>query len=228
MVLLLVALIGGTSAAFAITQSLKNERSPVGVPRFTPRVIAPTCDCPGAVAELALRMRSADRVTAEIVDADGDTVRILATDEPVRRGPLSFQWDGRADDGAVAQDGRYRLKVDLEREGRTLLLPTTITVDTVAPRVRILEVRQRVDGKIGVVYRADDRAAAVLAVEGEELPETVVNRGRFRPRGRAKINWSGQIDGVPLPPGEYTLVLQVRDTAGNLSKPVRRTIELGE
>lgn len=224
-VLLLALLVAGTSAAFVVTQSLKDRRSPVGVPRFD-RVLAPTCECENAVARLRLRLRRADRVSAQIVDADGEPVRTLAEGERVRRGPLELEWDGRDDEGELAPDGRYRLRVELEREGRTLLLPTTITVDTQAPRARILAVRQRPDGRVSVVYRTDARAAGELAVTGADIPEAVVVRGRFRPAGRAKLNWSGRIDGEPLPPGSYVLLLRVRDPAGNVSEPVTAQIDV--
>lgn len=216
-------LVGGTSAAFVVTQSLKNEKSPVGVPRFEPRAIAPTCDCPTDETTVQLRLRKADRVTAEIVNADGGAVRTLADGERFKRGALALTWNGTDENGAVVPDGRYRLKVELARADRTMLLPTTITVDTVAPRLRLVSVRPGElvpGGKIGVRYRANDRAQAILSVRGDDLPETDVNTGRYRPRGGAKINWSGNVGGEPLPPGEYTLVLRVRDSVGNLSEPV--------
>jgi hypothetical protein len=223
-ILLLVALLGGTSAAFAITQSLKDEPSPIGVPRFD-RVLAPTCDCESDAATLGLRLRRADRVTAEIVDADGEPVRLLADRERFRRGPIELTWDGRDTAGEVVPDGRYRLRIELAREGRTILVPTTIRVDATAPTVELIAVRQKPD-RIGVVYRTDERAAGELAVRGDGLPETVVVRGRFRPAGKTRLNWSGRIDGQPLPAGEYELVLRVRDTAGNVSEPVTAPIEL--
>lgn len=223
-ILLLVALLGGTSAAFAITQSLKNEPSPVGVPRFD-RLLAPTCDCESDTATLGLRLRRTDRVTAEIVDAGGQTVRVLADRERFRRGPLELVWDGRSESGDVVPDGRYRLRVELAREGRTLLLPTTVRVDSTAPTVRLVGLRVKPD-QVGVVYRTDERAAGELAVRGEGLPETVVVRGRPRPAGRARLNWSGRVDGRPLPAGAYELVLRAHDRAGNVSEPVIAAVEL--
>jgi hypothetical protein len=220
----MLLLVAGTSAAFAITQSLKDERSPVGVPRFD-RVLAPTCDCPTDVARLELRLRRADRITATIVNADGMPVRTLAERERVRRGPLELVWNGRDDAGTVVPEGRYRLKIQLGRENRTLLLPTTIRIDTTAPTVRIVGVRVKPDGRVSVVYRTNDRAAADLAVRGERLPETVVVRGRFRPAGRDKLNWSGRIESASLPPGRYTLVLRARDPAGNISEPATAEFE---
>lgn len=223
-ILLLLALLGGTSAAFAITQTLKDERLPTGLPRFDRRVIAPTCDCENDRVRMRLRLRSPDRVTAEIVDADGEPVRVLMQDEEVPAGRLRLVWDGRDDAGEVVSDGRYRLRVELEREGRSILLPTTVAVDTQAPRVRLVDVRTS-PGRVRIVYRANARAAAVVSVEGEGIPETVVLRGRYRKPGRAAVNWGWRVDGEPVPPGEYTLYLRVRDRAGNLSEPVAIPVE---
>ena len=139
-ILLLVALLGGTSAAFALTQSLKDEPSPVGVPRFD-RLLAPTCDCRNAEARFRFRLREPDRVSAEIVDAGGDVVRTLTEDEERPAGRLVLRWDGRDAAGAVVPDGPYRLRVSLADAGRTILYPTTIRVDTVAPRVELVSVR---------------------------------------------------------------------------------------
>ena len=42
--LLVVSLLGGTAAAFAVTQGLKIEPSPILAPRID-KVFSPVCDC---------------------------------------------------------------------------------------------------------------------------------------------------------------------------------------
>jgi hypothetical protein len=226
--LLVLLLVAATSAAFTISERLKVEQAPVTAPRFD-RAFSPTCNCPRAGARLGLRLRRADRVTAEIVDADGEPVRQLALDERVRRGEVTFEWDGRLESGQVAPDGVYRLRLRLAREGQTITIPTTIRIDTVAPAVELVRVRPEVltpdgDGvgdRLRVAYRSDQRARPILSVDG-----VIVNRGRFWPRGRAAINWSGRIDGEPAAPGEHVLSLVVVDALGNRSDPVRTTIRV--
>ena len=231
---LLVVLLGASVAAFVVTQDLKEQPSPVGVPRIEPRLIGPTCSCPTASTALRLRLRRADRVTARVVDAAGAPVRTLVEGRRYPRGPLELRWDGRADDGSVVPDGRYRVELVLARAGRTILVPTTIRVDSTPPQAAIVAVRPPAfspdgDGerdKVRVVYRSSERAGAVLSVAAPSLPEAVAVRGRVRPAGRSQLVWRGHVAGEPLAPGSYVLVLRVRDLAGNVSAPARAPVTI--
>ena len=73
---LVVALLVGTAAAFAVTERLKLVRSPIAAPEID-RVFSPVCDCERDEAAIAFRLREADRVDLAIVDGDGDVVRTL-------------------------------------------------------------------------------------------------------------------------------------------------------
>ena len=194
-IILLVLLLAGTSAAFAYTQVLKSERSPLGVPRFE-RKLAPTCDCPSAEATLRLRLREADRVSAEIVDADGTVVRTLAEDEAEPSGPLAFSWDGRDEEGQVVPDGPYRLRVSLAGADRTILYPTTIRVDATAPRLELVSVRpdELVPGerrRFKIRYRASEEARPILAVGKVNERAEVLARGPYRPAGQVEDRLAG-------------------------------------
>ena len=219
---LVLALVGGTVAAFLVAERLKLERAPITAPRFDRR-FSPTCDCASGTARLRIRFRKADAVDADIVDRAGGRVLRLASDLRVPRGDTTFSWDGRDSTGAVVPDGRYRLQLHLERQRRTIVVPTTVIVDTKAPRVRVLDVSRStispngdgVNDRVRVTYRAGSKARPILSANGE-----VVVRGKARTAGRAQLQWNGRIDGEPAPPGEYRLTLQVRDLAGNLTEPV--------
>jgi hypothetical protein len=232
-VLLVVALLAGTTAAFAVTQALKSERWPVISPRLD-RVFAPTCDCPTAAANLSVRLRKADRITAEIVAENGDTVRTLAENRRYPRGEAAFVWDGRTDAGDLAPEGLYRLRLHLQRQDRTILVPVAVRLDDTAPGVVLERVRSQefspdgdgVGERVRVVYRSDEPGRAVLSVRGPGVPETVVGRGRTKPAGKASIGWNGTVQGRLLAPGGYTLLLRVSDAAGNLSDPIEVPVRL--
>lgn len=219
--MLALALIGGTAAAFVVTERLKLERSPVTAPRFD-KVFSPVCGCPQSVARLTLRLRGADRVDAVIVDRQGKPVRMLVTGEAHPRGDVAFRWDGRANAGEVVPDGRYRLRVHLRHERRTILLPNTVLIDTKPPKLEILDVSRGtispdgngVNDQLRIAYRTNEKAGALLFVGDVKAVE-----GRARPRGRAVLIWRGGIDGTSAQPGAYELSLRVRDIAGNLSAP---------
>ena len=215
-------ILAGTAAAFAVTQSRKLTRPAVSAPRFD-RVFSPVCGCDQASARLAVKFRSADRVRASIVDSSGREIRVLVEDVPVRRGDVDFEWDGRSDGGDLAPDGRYRLRLELARADRTIVVPTTFRIDTVPPTVRILRAgptelspdRDGVNERVRIRYRTSERGTPVL-----HIGSLAVKLGKHRPAGRSAIVWGGQIDGSAAQDGDYRLSLQVRDDAGNLSRPI--------
>lgn len=224
--MLVLVLVGGTTAAFAVTERLKLERSPITAPEFDRR-FSPTCGCETRIARLSITFRKSDSVDALIVDRDDEVVRTLASDQDVGEGEETFTWDGRDDAGSLVPDGKYRLRLHLERSRRTFVIPTQVLVDTKLPKVRILDVSRKTispdgDGRnerVKVVYRAGKKGRPILLVDGE-----VVVRGKARPAGKAAVQWNGRIGGAAATAGEHRLSLQVRDRAGNLSKPTEPVI----
>ncbi|MGH2994790.1 MAG: FlgD immunoglobulin-like domain containing protein, partial [Gaiellaceae bacterium] len=218
---LVLGLLGASVAAFATTEALKLEKSPVGASRFD-RQFSPTCGCPRQTARLAVGIRKSDSVDATIVDAAGEEVRTLAEDLEHERGFLRLEWDGRNDAGRIVPDGRYRVRVHLDGDRRTIVIPKTIRVDTAPPRVELVRAVLDVvspdgDGRrdrTRLVYRASEAGAARLLVDGEVARETVV-----RYRRQATVAWNGMIAGEPARAAVYGLAVQVRDLAGNVSEP---------
>jgi hypothetical protein len=214
-------LLGGTAAAFAITERLKLEKTPITKPSIT-KVFSPLSERNGT-ADVRFSLRKGDRITVEIVDADGNLVDTLASDVRLERGPVHFTWDGQDAAGAVVPEGRYRPRVHLDREHRTIVIPNPITVDLTAPKIRLLSARPRVispdsDGRgeyVRVRFRVGERARALLLVDGRQE-----GRGRLE-RRVGKLNWFGKRSGRPLPPGWYTLAVRGEDQAGNVSDSTR-------
>jgi hypothetical protein len=129
---LVIALLAGATAAFALTEALKLDRSALTVRRFD-RVLSPRCRCPERVAWLVVRLREADTIDAAIVDADGNEVRRLATGLDRAAGIVRLRWAGRNDAGRLVAPGRYRLRVRLREKERTIVLARTIRVDASTP-----------------------------------------------------------------------------------------------
>jgi hypothetical protein len=220
---LVLALLLGTAVSFALAERLKLERSAVTGPRI-PRVIGPECGCDTATADMTVRLRRRAVVTASIVDANGEHVRTLAEDERHPPGNLTYEWNGRGDDGEIVRDGAYRLRLDLEDQDRTFTIPAPVRVDTRPPRIRLVEVVPMAispdgDGygdRVGFRYTSNQPAGAAVELGGD-----VVVRGRIRPPGPARLRWAGMVDGRPVAPGEYPLRLYLEDAAGNRSEPTR-------
>ena len=225
-VLVVLAILAGTAAAFVVTEKLKIQRAPVGSPLFS-QAFSPTCECETAVAELRFRVRKSDRVTALVVDDEGAPVRTLLERKRIGRGPVTLEWDGRTDSATIAPDGLYRLRVDLAGEGRTIVFPSTVRLDTRSPEVEIVRIGPSEiapTGELGgprvrVVYRADEKAAAVILVDG-----TVAVHGRRRAPGRGRVAWRGTVNGELVAPGDYRLEFVVIDEAGNRSEPAVEVI----
>src|SRR3954469_18536450 len=128
-----VLLVAATFAAFFVAQRLKNAPSVAEITHVTP-FFSPNGDGRGDVDRITFTAKQADRVTATIVDPEGDRVRRLAEGLEVRPGrAVNVVWDGRTDDGLRVHDGRYRLQLGLRRTGRSVVIPGSFNVDTTPP-----------------------------------------------------------------------------------------------
>jgi FlgD Ig-like domain len=140
---LVPALLVATAAAFILTEALKLDRSPVKIATkgFQGATFSPVCHCPTDHARVLFRLRSRHRLSIEVQNAGGTVVRHL---EPAHNasGLQHVVWNGRVDNGALAPQGSYWLRLSLNRSvflsptGRTIVLPDPMVLDTTPPRVR--------------------------------------------------------------------------------------------
>ena len=227
-------LLGGTAAAFAVTQGLKLEKSPILSPRIT-KTFSPRCDCArwaplngGDRADVNFRLRKGDRVTLQIVDGDGEVVRTLIRAQRYPVGRLDVPWDGRDDAGQIVADGDYRPRVRLADAHRTIVIPNEMKVDTVKPRIERFSLSRRVfspdgDGRadgISVAYELSERGRVRLLVNGKQ---------RVRKLGQAPtgaLQWFGRLRGRPVRPRLYRLELVAVDDAGNRTRVSAGTVRV--
>jgi len=215
---LVLALLGGTATAFAVTESLKLERSPVAAPQID-KVFSPVCGCKSATATIRFRLREADRLTVAIVDG-GDVVRTLARSRFERAGDVVFRWDGRDADGDVVPEGSYRPRVHLDEQRRTIEFPNPIEVDVTPPRIAAASpdpptISPDGDGladRVKIAYSVNERARGELFVEGRREVLT------YRQPRQGTMSWYGKRAGRAVRPGRYRLEVGAVDTAGNESR----------
>jgi hypothetical protein len=220
--LIVLALLAATAAAFAVTERLKLERSPVTGTRVD-RVFSPVCECARDVAVVSFVLRRRETVTLDILDRQGRSVRTIVRNRREPAGRVSYTWDGRDNLERVVPEGVYRPRVQLERNGRTIVLPNPIRVDTTAPRITLVRVFPRVfspdsDGqrdRVTASYRIDERARAVMLVDTRQRVQS-----KFR-RVEGKLVWFGRINGRVVRPGIYEIRLRAVDRAGNRSVRTR-------
>lgn len=212
-------LVVATAGAFFATQRIKREEPVVQRVFFGPYV-SPNGDGRKDTLRMRFDLPHSDDVTVSVVDEAGDEVRRLLDDARRPRGTAVVLWDGRTNDGTVAPDGKYRLRVTLRSEGRTVVSPLETTLDTTPPEVKIVRVtpvtvipgERGNRGRVRVRFEGPpSRAAPVLRVwrtEGEEARQVAQLEG---PRFRRAITWNAR----GLLPGTYTVSVSAQDAAGN-------------
>jgi hypothetical protein len=215
----LLGLLVATAAAFAITEHLKLEKSPISVTGIS-GLFSPVCDCLTRSASVGIKLRHTGHVTVTIADADGNQVATIAPDVLMQaHEERAFPWDGRTDAGALVPDGVYYPWVKLQR--RTFRFINKITVDTVPPKVTSA-VRVK---RTPTFFAGRGRSVAIRYTFSEKAHAVVYFRDRQIILGHKtattfKIKWSGRIDQRSLPAGRYVLSVGAVDLAGN-ETPVR-------
>jgi hypothetical protein len=228
-------LVAASIGAFFVTTRLK--RSTPVVQRLTfARYLSPNGDGRKDAILIHFRTKREDEVSVTIVNENGDEVRTLARDRLLYSGPHRFRWDGRVAGGVPAPDGPYRVRIGLRRQGRSVLSPHRMFVDTTPPNpvVRYVSPDMITPGAVAAkARRANLRfdgptRSPTLLVYRTDLPRPKLVARRT---GRSKSNvmsWDG-LAGLgarhrPAAAGDYIMVVRVRDAAGNVGPlgPPRR------
>jgi hypothetical protein len=218
----LLGLLVATAAAFAITERLKLEQSPVFGTQIS-RYLSSTCGCARGRAKILIKLRQHDVVTLMIRDARRGLVDTLATGSARPRGVNVFYWNGRTANSGHARDGTYYVEVHLAHQHRTLLLPNRIMLDTVPPQIDSASSERPAfspDGdrqvdSVKIRYALSQPAFALAYLRGRRIVRT-----RFH-RTLGSFTWAGMLGSQRLPPGIYALSIGAVDLAGN-STPVAR------
>lgn len=168
---LFALLVVGTVASFFVAQRLKNQPAVLSSVRFS-EAFSPDGDGRRDNLAMYFMVKRGQPVTVQIVDQQGQTVRTLAEDRDVGAyKQVRLVWNGEDDGGRLAPDGRYRLKVVLEDEGRSIVFQArSVELRTTPPRPKVL----RVTTPGGEVPRGP---AILPTVDGKPLVATLRLRG---------------------------------------------------
>jgi hypothetical protein len=202
-----------TATAFAVTQRLKLEPSPISRTRVSD-AFSPVCRCASKAANIEFSLRRADdlRIAVRV-----GTAEVTVAEGPFARGDVHVRWDGRDAAGEIVPDGIYYPLVHLRRAGRTIDLPNPIRVDTIKPSIKFTSLTPRAFSpgteKLKVTYTVSEHAHALLFVDGRR--RVVTNTTRLR----GKLQWHGKVRGHVIRPGRHKLKLVAEDLAGNRSVP---------
>jgi hypothetical protein len=146
--LVFALLVLATVAAFGWAQRVKRDplvldrAKFVGVPRIHPEAppvlsFTPNGDCRYDEVRIRFRVTQSDDATVQVVKPGGKVVVTLARDRYLKRYHFfTFYWDGRQRGGGTAAPGRYKLRVKLLGQGRTLVPPGSIRLHQAPPQPR--------------------------------------------------------------------------------------------
>jgi flagellar hook capping protein FlgD len=211
--ILALLLIVATATAFAVTQRLKLEPSPISRTRVSD-VFSPVCRCATKVANIEFSLRRADDLRISVRTASGE---VTVAEGAYARGDVHVRWNGRDASGELVPDGIYYPVVQLKRAGRTIDLPNPIRVDTIRPSIKFTSLRPRLfrpgTEKLKATYTVSEHAHALLFVDGRRRVFT--NSTRLRGR----LQWYGRVNGRLIRPGRHKLKLVAEDLGGNRSAP---------
>jgi hypothetical protein len=118
-------LVIATIAAFAWSQRLKRE--PLILDRVTfgttaSRAFTPNGDCRFDRIRIRFRVTRSDRAHVQVVKPGGKLIVTLARDRFLKRYRFfTFYWDGRVRNDGKAPPGRYKLRVKMLGQERTLV-----------------------------------------------------------------------------------------------------------
>ena len=241
-VVVFAALVVATFAAFFVAQGLKS--TPPVIQQLgiePPRAFSPNQDGRFERLRIGFTLKEDDRVDLSIVDRNGDHVRELVENRQVDAGQrVSAKWDGLDDDGRRVRDGTYRPRVVLRRQGRSVVVPRNILLDTTPPKPRVLSIgpqRDTVPRPELLPKPGGEPASITIEVPGRR-PEVDIWRtspqvrrvtGVDVPRdcdGRCKVTWSGERRGRRVAPGTFVVVVRSRDQAGNIGSSVPDPLKL--
>jgi flagellar hook assembly protein FlgD len=228
-------LVVATFGAFFVAQRLKNSPPVLGEIGVRP-YFSPNGDGRFDVTRVTVRVKETDDITVAVIDTEGDEVRELTSNRHVHAGELvRLKWNGRTDDGRRAPDGRYRYRITLRHQGRSVKLATSVRLDTTPPRPRVTsvgpfktpgpEILPLADGGSAIVHlQAHGYKPVIRLYKTGPGPIRKVLEDPSLTAGAKQWTWDGTVEGRPVSPGTYVATIETRDKAGNrgFSPPLDR------
>lgn len=226
-------LVVATGAAFFLAQKLKTADPVLLSFRLGSEAISPNGDGRFERQRITFRLKRSELIDVAVVDQQGDSVRELASgvELPAYRRIAPLTWNGRDQDGKVAAEGRYRIRVTLRREGRSIVVPKSFRLDVTPPKISVLsigpdlgpgpELLPRADGQPAQIrLNAPARDGRLLIFRTAPLPTVQVAEVPIEQESD-RASWDGRgSNGRPVAPGTYLVVAQRRDSAGVLGSSV--------
>jgi hypothetical protein len=233
-------LVCATFAAFFVAQELKTTPPNVQDVRAT-EFFSPNRDGRHDRMYMSFFLKRTDDVTATVLNRAGDEIRVLAERRLPAGRRMRLRWDGTDARHRAVPDGVYRIRLNLRRQGRAVLVPRNIDKDTTPPRIAVTaigparvpgpELLPRADGAPAEVhFRAPGRRREILVYRTDVTPaRPVFDRPVRLADDATSWRWNGTVHGRRVGAGTYVVIVRARDQAGNVgaSAPVPPRLEYG-
>jgi flagellar hook assembly protein FlgD len=219
-------LVVATFGAFFLAQRLKNAPPVLSEIHVFP-FFSPNGDGRFDKVRLTFKLKKTDDVSVAILNSSGDEVRELLGSRHAHAGQLvRLLWDGRTDDGRRAPDGRYRYRITLVHQGRSVKLATSVLLDTTPPKPLVTSIGPRREygpellpvpggGDAVVHLRAPGARPIIRVFKTGPGPVRLVLTKQLE-NGAKEWRWAGTTEsGRPVSPGTYLVAIETRDRAGN-------------
>lgn len=202
-------------AAFAVT--VDTVPPAIASASASSSLISPNGDGRRDTAAFALASPGAASWSARIAPAGGGPIRTVTGSG----GRLAFTWDGRQDNGTVAPDGQYTVKLaacDVAGNCATRAYPVRVdtTPATVTPTAVPPAFSPNGDGaadRVTLSWTSTEAAGGSAAVW---RGTTLIRRWAVAAAAGGRLVWDGRTaGGAAVPDGRYTFTVDVRDAAGN-------------
>jgi hypothetical protein len=227
------ALVCATFGAFFAAQELKSTPPLVqDVTRQSP-YFSPNRDGRFDRARISFRLKRTDQVTATVVDRAGDAIRTLVDTRRLRAGRrMRLVWDGTDARKREVPDGTYRVRLNLRRQGRAIIVPRNINKDTTPPRVRVTSIGPvktpgaellptDTGGPASVSFQAPGRRKEIEVYRTDVRPlRPVFDQPIKLVDDATRWEWHGTVDGRRVAAGTYLVAVRARDRAGNIGTSV--------
>jgi hypothetical protein len=215
---------------YAKLPSIRSAVAAIGLPKIynpaaSPAIFTPDGDGQGDTSTLRFSASETVSWRMQVSDAGGAVVRSWSGSGS----SVSRAWDGNDASGAQVPDGAYTVKATATSSRGTARAASFTTIsDTTPPEISSLTFSPATSGRTADGHRQSVRVAYTVseAVQARVTVRTpggsplgLIGDWRWVGAGRHSATWNGNITfagvKIPAPDGTYTILIQVRDVAGN-------------
>ena len=194
----------------------------------SPHTLTPNGDGVGESMLVSFSLSARASVGLQVLDADSNVVRTIASSFSYSAGRVSMTWNGRNALGHLVRDGRYRIRLTATSPGQQARKSHGVVVDRTlghleaAPTLFSPNGDGRLDSTAIGFRLARDADVRVLVLDGESTVATVRALAAL-PAGPASFTWGGRNHDGAVADGDYLALVEASTALGTrtLTVPLR-------